>query len=129
MTRNKVLNRVKEVMMERKVRPIIWRLFHRKKRRVSDRAFQRLLDIHLKMHQEMIVREKAEAMTVDGQFYDAAVEKYTEFMTEKRVMETKGVVELGEEPLTKTDILDDIPVVRVSEIPKLFLLLGVRIRG
>lgn len=96
-------------MKKRKVRSIIWRLFHRKKRRVSDRALKRLMGIHLKVHREMIARERGEGLIIDGKLYEAAVEKYGEDM--------------------KTDILDDIPAVRCSNIPKLLLLLGVRIKG
>jgi hypothetical protein len=116
-------------MKKRKVRSIIWRLFHRKKRRVSDRALKRLMGIHLRVHQEMIARERGEGLIIDGKLYEAAVEKYEEGMMVECVIKTQGVLEMGEAPLTKTDILDDIPAVRCSNIPKLLLLLGVRIKG
>jgi len=112
-------------MKTRKARPIIWRLFHRKKRRVSGKQWRGILDAHLKIHEEMIAREQG--LVVDGQFYEAAVEKFEEFMLDKAI-ETLGVTALGEAPLTETIIYDDIPVVRVCNIPKLLLLLGVRIR-
>lgn len=107
-------------MKKRKVRPILWRLFHRKKRRVSGKQWRGMLNAHLKIHEERIAREQG--LIIDGLLYEAAVEKYEEDMT-------VGSVVVGAPPLTKTDILDDIPVVRCSNIPKLLLLLGVRIKG
>lgn len=122
-------------MKKRTVRPIIWRLFHRRKERFSSKAFRKLLDIHdllLKIRAQMdnyniSIIEKPGQFTIEGQEYEAAVEKYTEFMMEDKMIKTEGIVELGEAPLTETSTTDEIPIVRCSKLPELLLLLGVRI--
>jgi hypothetical protein len=113
--------------LRRKAERFLRRLFHRKKRRVSDKAFQRLLDIHLKLHREFLGTGN-QGLIVDGQFYESAVEKYTERMTAKHnVPQEKNPEDAFDTKLSL--VFDDVPVVRVSKIPELLLLLGVRIKG
>jgi len=120
-------------MKVRKVRPIVWRLFHRKKRRTSDRALQRLLDVHLKMHREMInadhntfIGEKSGIFTVDGQLYEAAVEKFQETMV------APYQIPSGPEDSFSTAgtiVHAAVSVIRSSKLPEFLLFLGVRIKG
>jgi hypothetical protein len=116
--------------LRRKTERFLRRLFHRKKKRTRlTKAELKLMESHLQMHHDMIAKERVETMTIDGKDYEAAVEKFTEFMMVKSTIEIKGLAGLDEAPLTETPVYDDIPVVRVSKIPELLLLLGVRIKG
>ena len=115
--------KIKEVRMRKKksgVMGVLRRVFHVKQNRVSAKQRQ-------KIRQEIIegmIRERKE-MIVDGQHYEAAVEKY-----EEQMMATSLKWPLPEDsPLTEVAPPEFAFVIRCSKIPEFLLSLGVRING
>lgn len=113
--------------LRRKAERFLRRVFHRKKRRsFSQKDFRSLLEAHLKMHEQIMETERAEAMTIDGQSYDAAVEKFKETMI--------GPHQILPAPensswTTKAEVHDMVSVIRVSKLAEFLLSLGIRIKG
>lgn len=113
-----IVYKKKEVKMRKKksgVKKFLDRIFRRKERRISAKQRKK---IRQELLAEMISDRKE--MIIDGQDYDAAVEKFEETMVMK--WSTPG-------GLTTATLQNDILAIRTAQLPEFLLLLGVRIRG
>lgn len=102
----------------------------RKKRVYEEDVWEKAIDLELALIKRMMEDEpKKDAMTIDGQFYDATVEKYTEIMKEEPKIKREGMFENSSLPVIETVTYTNVPVIRVSKLGEFLLSLGIKING